>query len=142
MFLEHQHRQPEIGDNGDNNNESVKINDDKITIPLNAECHAAFLDFDINSIPVRRMIDKWRCELNSFSLRNSSFGCIFDKRYNVIKSLFHHFEKHQLGIHYYPYYQITNNNYKKHAKPDFSTVKVPMKIWQQIPGIIFFIVYI
>eukprot|EP01083_Nonionella_stella_P029492 81171_1 len=103
------------------------------TIPLNAEQHA-FLDFSGDSVAQKRMIEKWRCELNSFSLRNSSFGCIFDKRYNVLKSLFRHFEKHSHAAHYDPYYQMTHNKYKKHSKPDFSTVKVPMKIWHQIPG--------
>lgn len=123
------------GPNDDANGSSNQKTDHSAsTIPLDAEDHAAFLDFSGDSFAQKRMINKWRCELNSFSLKNSSFGCIFDKRYNVIKSLFQHFEKHSKQSQYDPYYQMTHNKFKKHSKPDFSTVTMPMKIWQQIPG--------
>lgn len=121
-------------DGTDQSSKATKADHSAKSIALNAENHAAFLDFSGDSFAQKRMIEKWRCELNSFSLRNSSFGCIYDKRYNVLKSLFQHFEKHSNQPHYDPYYQMTHNKYKKHAKPDFSTVKVPMKLWQQIPG--------
>lgn len=127
--------QSESGGPNEDGNGNQTADHSASTIPLDAEDHAAFLDFSGDSFAQKRMINKWRCELNSVSLQNSSFGCIFDKRYNVLKSMFEHFEKNSKQSQYDPYYQMTHNKYKKHSKPDFSTVTMPMKVWQRIPGI-------
>ena len=83
------------------------------------------------------MINRWRGELNSFSLRNSSFGGVFDKRYSVLKSLFQHFEKqertsnfHAFGHHHFGY------NHSKKSKTD--RIQTPSKFWETIPGVHFF----
>ena len=129
---ESESKQSDEEDNESSN--KTKSDQSAKSIPLNAESHAAFLDFSGDSAAQKTMIQKWRCELNSFNLKDSSFGNIFNKRYAVLASLFEHFEKHGNQPQYDPSYQLTQNQFKKNSKPDFSTVKVPMKMWQQIPG--------
>ncbi|ETO08573.1 Nsr1p, partial [Reticulomyxa filosa] len=108
-----------------------------------------------NSMAVKRMKNRWRNELNSISLDQSSFGKIFEMRSSVMKSLFQHFEQQQRSRPFgaslsssssLPSTSSSSSTSPSNAymasrfiranafKNDLGSVKVPVKFWEQIPG--------
>jgi len=88
------------------------------------------------------MLNRWHNNLNSFNISDSSFGDIFNKRYNVMSYLFKYFERLSKTSHYINNSISSNKNClnlklkmkirNNQNKLNYSNVKVPIEYWESI----------
>ena len=91
---------------------------------------------------MNRMLNRWHNNLNSFNISDSSFGDIFNKRYNVMSYLFKYFERLSKTSHYINNSISSNKNClnlklkmkirNNQNKLNYSNVKVPIEYWESI----------